>query len=192
MIMTANDQGQLIALVRHGETEWNRERRWQGSQGVGLNDTGRGHAAAAARILAGQGWDWMISSPAARARQTAEIIAAGVTLTGLDFDDELVEQHFGIAEGMPIAAADARWPERDYPGKEAREAVVKRGSVAMERIATSRPGNGVIVGHGAFIRITLAALTNETVPRILNGTVSMVRRNVDGWQLIDVNRAEQQ
>lgn len=187
--------GQLIALVRHGETEWNRQRRWQGSNGVELNETGRLHAAVAGRTLAQEGavqrWDWMISSPALRARQTAEIIVTELGQISLEFDAELVEQHFGVAEGMPIADADARWPARDYPGKEDRDIVAKRGSVALERIRARRPGNGIIVGHGAFIRITLQALTGEDVPRILNGTVSTVRRNVRGWQLVDVNRTEQ-
>lgn len=206
MTETEHQPGQLVALVRHGETEWNRQRRWQGSQGVELNETGRRHAAAAGRVLAGpewagpewaggewtgQQWDWMISSPALRARQTAEIIAADLGQISLEFDGELVEQDFGVAEGMPIADADAQWPARDYPGKEDRDIVAKRGCVALERIRARNPGNGIIVGHGAFIRITLNALTGEDVPRILNGTVSTVRRNAGGWQLVDVNRTEQ-
>lgn len=190
MTVTDQEQPQLIALVRHGETEWNRERRWQGSQGVGLNQTGRCHAVAAARILGGLPWQWMTSSPAVRARQTAAMIADGLGQMPVEIDDELVEQHFGVAEGMPIAEADIRWPHRDYPGKEDRQAVLKRGVAAVERIAAGHSGNGIVVGHGASIRITLAALTHQDVPRILNGAVSTACRTSNGWELVDLNRTD--
>jgi len=53
----------LLYLVRHGETDWNRARRIQGSTDIPLNDTGRGQAAATGRLLARRDWDAIYSSP---------------------------------------------------------------------------------------------------------------------------------
>jgi broad specificity phosphatase PhoE len=69
-----------VFVARHGETDWNREGRWQGQGGPGLNATGRDQAAALAARLAAVRLDALYTSDLARAVQTAEIIAA---VTGL-------------------------------------------------------------------------------------------------------------
>src|SRR5262249_56004480 len=64
----------MLLLVRHGETDWNREGRWQGQSDTPLNDVGREQAARLAAEL--DGVDVVYSSDLARARQTADILAA--------------------------------------------------------------------------------------------------------------------
>ncbi len=179
-----------IALVRHGETEWNRQRRWQGREGVGLNDLGRLQAAGAAPLLADGDWGWMVSSPLERARQTAEIIATRLTTAapGIDLDEELVERAYGQAEGMPSVEADRRWPDGRYPGMESDHQLRSRGAAALRRIARERDGDGIVVAHGSLIRLTLTELCRTRVPRIENGSVSLVRRDAAGWRLLQVNR----
>lgn len=179
-----------IALVRHGETEWNRQHRWQGRQGVGLNDLGRRQAAGAAPLLDGRSWCWMISSPLDRARQTAEIIAAGLTSVrlDLDFDGELVERAYGEAEGMASVEADRRWPDGRYPGMEPDRELGARGAAALRRIAARRRGDGIVVAHGSLIRLTLAELCGVRVARILNGSISLIRGGAGGWELVEANR----
>jgi uncharacterized phosphatase len=68
----------LIYLVRHGETEWNRQRRIQGSTDIPLNDIGREQAARTGRLLSRRDWAGIASSPLSRAFETGSIIARAV------------------------------------------------------------------------------------------------------------------
>jgi uncharacterized phosphatase len=52
-----------FALIRHGQTDWNAQRRLQGSSDIPLNDVGRGQARDAVGVLSGQEWDTIVSSP---------------------------------------------------------------------------------------------------------------------------------
>src|SRR5581483_12433051 len=70
-----------LLLVRHGETDWNSERRWQGHADEPLNETGRAQAREVADELADRSIDAVYSSDLSRARETAEIIAARLGLS---------------------------------------------------------------------------------------------------------------
>ena len=87
-----------IALVRHGQTAWNFERRLQGTTDIPLNDTGREQAATVAPRLTGT-WDVVVSSPLGRARETAQIIADALGLELGGTYPDVVERHYGDAEG---------------------------------------------------------------------------------------------
>ena len=63
-----------IVLVRHGQTEWNKEGRFQGIVDIPLNEIGKQEARFASNLLKQQKWDVVISSPLQRARETASII----------------------------------------------------------------------------------------------------------------------
>jgi broad specificity phosphatase PhoE len=183
----------IIALVRHGETEWNRQRRWQGRQGVGLNDLGRRQASAAAPLLRGVDWSWMITSPLERTVETARIIAdelaaAAPSDLSLEEDDGVIERAYGAAEGVLAAEAARRWPDGRFPGMETDSELADRGAAALRRIAAARSGNGIVVSHGSFIRATINALTGVDAPRILNGSVSLARTDGAIWEVVDVNR----
>ena len=69
-----NHQGQRLLLVRHGETEWNRQTRFQGQIDVPLNDNGRKQSQKAAELLKDVPIDFAVSSPMLRPKETAEII----------------------------------------------------------------------------------------------------------------------
>ncbi|WP_448003480.1 histidine phosphatase family protein [Agromyces bauzanensis] len=180
----------LLALIRHGQTDWNLALLMQGRTDIPLNDAGREQALVAASALATEPWDAVVSSPLVRARETAEIIATsiGVPLGGAY--DELVEQDFGVAEGTPVAELDLRWPLRDFEGKEPDHEVGPRGIRALDRIARDHAGGRVLaVAHGTLIRHTLAAISGHDArryPRLDNASSSMVRLTDATWGVLTV------
>lgn len=181
-----------IAFIRHGETDWNAARRLQGSTDIPLNDVGRQQARDAAEVLAGSSWEVIVSSPLSRARETASIIADGIGLELGRSYDNLVERHFGEAEGLTGDGIRARWGDtRDYPGMESLDSVVARGTAALQQIADEYAGrNTVVVAHGAIIRYTLATLADRKLDPIRNGSISTLDRADDVWTVRTVNGVE--
>lgn len=177
-----------IALVRHGETDWNRDGRLQGRSDVPLNDTGRRQAAELAPLLSGGPWIVVLSSPLVRATETARILAAAAGLsTGAPVPD-LVERGYGDAEGLTLAEAERRWPDGAWPGLEDLDAVAERGAAALERLADAlAPADVAVVAHGALIRAAASRLCGVEVPRILNGACTLLEREGSGWLLRGVN-----
>lgn len=90
-----------LYLVRHGETDWNRIRRLQGSSDIPLNDAGRELAVKTAEALKDISFDSAFCSPLSRARETAELIL-GDRPVQVQPDDRLREIVFGIGEGGNI------------------------------------------------------------------------------------------
>ena len=88
-----------IFLVRHGETEWNRQRRLQGRTDIPLNDTGLAEARRAARALQDVSFDRIFTSPLQRARKTAEIIRGSREIP-ITEEPTLIEVSFGVGEGI--------------------------------------------------------------------------------------------
>src|SRR5919204_5528893 len=99
-----------LLLVRHGETDWNVQQRWQGHQDPPLNALGREQARALAEALAGEGIDAVYTSDLRRARETAEIVAArlGVEVRPLP---DLREIDVGTWSGLTMDEIRTRWPE---------------------------------------------------------------------------------
>ncbi len=177
----------VLALIRHGQTDWNLAGRMQGRTDIPLNETGREQARVAASALATEPWDVVVSSPLERARETAAIIAdsLGVPLGGTY--DELIEQGFGAAEGTLVAELDLRWPKRDFERKESDEEVGPRGVRGLERIASEYPGARVlVVAHGTLIRHTLATIAGHDprhFPKLDNASSSFVSLADAAWQV---------
>ena len=167
-----------LYLVRHGETDWNRQRRIQGLTDIALNDAGREQARATGRRLATRTWDGVYTSPLSRAFETAEIIAAELGLPEPTPVDALVERNYGDAEGLDFAQVDRRWPERgDVPGQETREEVVARVLPALRSLAAEHAGESlVVVSHGGAIRAVLTAVQPDASHgMITNGSIHSFR-----------------
>jgi uncharacterized phosphatase len=180
----------LIALIRHGQTDWNLAARMQGRTDIPLNETGREQALVAASVLENEPWDAVVSSPLGRARETAEIIARALGVPIGGSYDELIEQDFGAAEGTLVAELATRWPERDFADKEPDEEVGPRGIRGLERIALDYPGARVLaVAHGTLIRHTLAAISGHETrhyPKLDNASSSFVRFTDASWRVLTV------
>jgi probable phosphoglycerate mutase len=169
-----------IALVRHGQTDWNVQRRVQGSTDVPLNATGRAQAADAAERLAADGsWHAVVTSPLARAADTASVIADGLGLPHPESVEALAERRYGALEGLTTAErARLRSLSVYVRGLESRSSVADRAVSALLGIAETHPGRSVVaVTHGGVIQAVLLQLG---LPRpgsgaIANGSVHELR-----------------
>lgn len=158
-----------VWFVRHGETDWNAERRYQGHADIPLNGKGRAQAARngaalKGRVSAGAAY---ISSPLVRATETLEILreAMGLTRKRYALDDRLIEIDLGSWNGKTydeIAAEDPgvherrereKWTFR-VPGGESYAETAAR----VRDFLTGLDRPAVIVGHGASGRILRAYL----------------------------------
>lgn len=174
----------LLALVRHGETDWNRARRIQGRTEVPLNDSGRAQARRAAELLNASApgeWTSVYASPLGRAIETAEIIADRLALNSPGVHNGLWERNFGEAEGLLVGEAGARWPGLSgIPGAEPLEDLAVRSAEAIRELSLIAPGS-VAVAHGAMLRAGLELLTGSAIPRVLNGEVWLLHRSQAGY-----------
>ena len=184
----------MLALIRHGQTDWNLAGRMQGRTDIPLNETGREQARVAASALAAEHWDLVVSSPLQRARETAAIIAESLGVPLGRSYDELIEQDFGAAEGTLVSELDLRWPERDFERKEPDEQVGPRGIRGLERIASEHPGARVlVVAHGTLIRHTLATIAGHDprhFPKLDNASSSFVSFTDAAWRVHTVGGVE--
>lgn len=187
-----------IYLVRHGETDWNRDRRWQGHTDVALNEAGRRQARELAEALRDAGLTHASSSDLSRARETAQIVASTLGLSEVSVDPRLRERAFGVFEGLTEHECIERYPEqwasyrsdlrRPPPGAEEYEAVAQRMHEAVQSLAddTGQPsGARVIVSHGGAMRAFLMAVTGSLPPPLRNGAAFRLNWEAGGFRNIE-------
>ena len=155
-----------LLLLRHGQTDLSRQRRYSGRGNPELTDTGRRQAADAARYLSAKGGiSAVVSSPLQRAHDTAKAAADALGLT-VQIDDDLIETDFGEWEGLTFLEAAERHPElhgrwlRDTslppPGGESFDQVQHRIERARDRIiAEHGPATVLVVSHVTPIKTLL-------------------------------------
>lgn len=171
-----------LYFVRHGETEWNRERRYQGQTDIPLNATGRMQAARNGEVLAkllgqGAGYDFL-ASPLLRTSETMAIIRAAMGLEANTFrtDARLMEIHFGHWEGcvwddLPTADPEGfaarlanpwEWTPR---GGESYRSLNDRVAAVLDEIQEPT----LMVAHGGVSRVLrghLLGLGPNDIPRL--------------------------
>jgi len=155
-----------ILLARHGETDWNAERRWQGHTDRPLNERGRGQAGALAERLEETSLEAVWSSDLRRARDTAAVVAERQGV-GLKTTADLREVNVGAWAGLTRSEAETRFPEAFAQWKagfvgwedgETYEELSERVVRALLRIAEEHPTRPVlVVSHGGCIRAIHAA-----------------------------------
>ncbi|UFS59015.1 histidine phosphatase family protein [Subtercola endophyticus] len=165
-----------LALVRHGETEWNAERRLQGSTDIPLNDIGRAQVRATAELLRDTEWDFIVCSPLERARESASILGAELGVPVVAEIPRIVERHYGLAEGLQDGEQlrALRIPG-GFEGAETEREVADRAAPALAELVAEHPGARIIVvAHGTLIRIAMKALSGEEIPTITNAAHSVL------------------
>jgi broad specificity phosphatase PhoE len=147
-----------ILLARHGETDWNVERRVQGHVDRPLTERGRAQAVALADALRGERIDAVYSSDLARARDTARIVADSIGSSVAELP-ELREKNFGTWEGLTDSEVLDRFPHArgtSWGDGETSEELAARVVGALQRIARDHPGGQVlVVAHGGPLRAAL-------------------------------------
>ncbi|MDZ8276107.1 histidine phosphatase family protein [Microbacterium aquimaris] len=197
-----------LFLVRHGETDWNRQRRIQGSTDIPLNDAGRAQAAEAAHRLRGlidAGRPVAVAaSDLGRAQETAGIIAEELALGPVAVYPDLRERSYGQAEGLRPEEFSERWGSWDraeVPGAEAWPAVRRRAlrglraAVGDARRATAPAASTVvIVSHGALLRELIRHASAGEFPldgeRLPNGSIHRLHVERDHLSLLSYEAAE--
>ena len=153
-----------LLVLRHGQSEWNAEGRWQGQADPSLSPLGAKQARdGAQRLAAAEAFTTLVTSDLRRARRTAEILAE---VLGLDvwIDPGLREIDVGIWTGLTRDEINAGWPgeladwsegrSESPPGGETRTALTDRARSTLLRLAgEASPGERLlVVSHGALIR----------------------------------------
>jgi broad specificity phosphatase PhoE len=154
-----------ILLARHGETDWNRDGRFQGHADPPLNRTGRDQAVELSVALMAEELAAVYSSPLRRALETAEVVAASRGLEPVTVDG-LREVDVGSWSGLTRAEIEQRFPEQyvrwlDYrqgwEDGETYDEMGKRAVAALLGLATAHEGDRVLaVTHGGPIRAAFA------------------------------------
>lgn len=143
-------------MLRHGQSEWNAQGRWQGQADIALTAEGIRQAKQASDKLGT--FDLIATSSLQRALRTAEIIARHKNITELHIDDRLKESHIGPWEGLTYAEIEAGWPgfldARRQPNDfEPHRQVVQRMTDALIDIADKcRGGQALVISHSGVIR----------------------------------------
>lgn len=192
-----------LTLVRHGETDWNLQRRIQGSTDIPLNDTGRDQARRVGAQLrtrfAVPGEVVIASSDLSRARETAALIADELGAAGPVTYPDLRERGYGDAEGLDVAEFHARWGEwamASVPNAEpwplVRERALRglRAAVADARRRTAPAAPElVVVAHGALIREVIRHATADAFPaegvRLDNGSTHTFLMERDRLRILE-------
>ena len=175
-----------IGFIRHGNTDWNVEKRAQGQMDIPLNETGRQQAHALAERLQHEPWEIIYSSDLSRAADTAQAVAAAL---GLDVhkDERLREKSWGKLEGTTVEDRVKKWGN-DWKSLqldiETEESMKDRGLSFIKEICSKHPDQEVlVVSHGAllgrlFDSLIPDARTNELLG---NTSLTIVTNSAGQW-----------
>ncbi|GIU98226.1 MAG: hypothetical protein KatS3mg013_2029 [Actinomycetota bacterium] len=154
----------LVATLRHGLTELNRDRRVGGRLDVGLIEEGRRQAEEAGRRLAGTAFDAVVASPLQRAIETAELVT-GWPRERIEIDELATERSFGEMEGIDPAEVPIRFPHVKYlrighvgyslnpPGGESFDRLHERAHRFLEGLLARHRGARILVAsHQNFLQ----------------------------------------
>lgn len=156
-----------IYVIRHGETDWNKNNRYQGHTDIKLNDTGREQAIKLRSAMQQLQIESVYSSPLSRAYETAELATQELKLS-IQKDDRLRETNIGDAEGMTIEEIIQKFGEeklakwRSYDerlldycfnnGESKRQMMFRVRQVFLDIAQNSNRGSIAVFTHGMVIR----------------------------------------
>jgi probable phosphoglycerate mutase len=182
-----------LTFIRHGETDWNLQQRFQGQIDVPLNGTGRAQAVGLAARLATTPADALFSSDLLRARETAAPLAVAWrteanTLPGFR------EQNFGLLEGLDVPTIKSTHPElwaqwlvhrADFalPGGESLRQFHTRVMAALQALIESQAGRHVaVVTHGGVLDMLWRSAKGQSLDGLRNCLIPNTGINRLRWR----------
>jgi len=189
-----------FCLVRHGETDWNSEKRVQGQIDIDLNAAGEAQARALRSGLSEHSFAAAYSSDLLRAWRTAQIATAGRGLA-VSPAPTLRERHFGVLQGVTSQEASvqrpdvfhhhhARTPDYDYESGESLIVFAARVMAGLDALAARHAGGRVLAfTHGGVLDIVYRAAAGRALdaPRdfpLPNAGFNWLEHSDNGWRLI--------
>ena len=195
-----------IVLVRHGETDWNRDHRFQGHADIPLNATGQEQVRELADRLAGESFSVAYTSPLRRARESAGLLAERLGIE-VRSSDALKEVDVGTWSGLTTKEVEARFPEgfarwvewrcAGWSEGETYEELGRRVVDGLLEIAEEHDGEQVLaVTHGGPIRTAAAAALRLALDEVRDrvgpvGNAAVLRIDVRNGVLESSDRLEQ-
>lgn len=187
-----------ILLIRHGQTDWNAEGRWQGQLQVPLNDAGLEQARLLGAYLHNHPITAVYSSDLSRAHATATYIAQPHQLL-VKPDTRWRELHLGILQGLTTNEINTRHGDvalkmrddyLDYvvPQGESRRAMQARAYEAFREIVAAEPGPEIaVVSHGGTIRVVLMKLFGDDIVQksVRNTSISIIETDGEQHRLLE-------
>lgn len=191
-----------VYLIRHGETDWNANGRWQGQLAVDLNATGREQARKLARVLQPEAIEAIYTSDLSRAEETAQIIGAVLGVQPVR-DSRLRELNIGAFQGLTVQEIQQRYPQ-EYaaflaepftyllPQGESRRLLQERVTAVLRESTTRSDVRRIaIVTHGGVVKMLLSAVcpakeTEFQAMDIPNTSITILKRANSEWLIADL------
>ncbi len=149
-----------IYLIRHGQTDWNLEGRFQGREDIPLNEQGIRQAKECGDAISHENFKAVIMSPLSRAVKTAEIIAESVAVHQIITEEAITERDFSKVSGMTPKERETFYASGEQDDKEPWDELCKRMMSSIRKYAERYHGHNIImVSHGASINSVLSALS---------------------------------
>jgi len=158
----------IIYLVRHGQTDWNRDLIYRGRTEIKLNETGIKQAGLIGKAFAGEKVGGIFSSPLERAVKTAEIVGSVLGIKPV-VDEGLIDIDYGKWTGKGLKEIEKSFPEElqkwiagpqgfRFPGGESLRIVRRRVVKAIERLSRKPDSRIMLVSHLAVLKVAVTAL----------------------------------
>ncbi len=166
----------LICLIRHGQTDWNLERRLQGQEDIPLNETGKKQAEDVANLVGrirenGVTFGAVFSSPLSRATRTADQIASSLGMGKAQILQSLIERDYGSLSGLTIEERRKLFPggERQAGNVESVPTAASRMLRAVDDMVES--ARSLPAGKRTLIGVTHSGLINAGFSRLTSGEI---------------------
>lgn len=181
-----------LYLVRHGETDWNKELRLQGREDIPLNECGRQQAYECGETIKSLELDLIVSSPLQRAADTAKIIGECLGLHHVIVDEDIIERDFGEASGMTYHEKNEKYKNLIIPRFEDTKSLLNRAIRAIKKYgAAHTDGHVLMVSHGGTINAIISYVTNGKLgtgkTRLKNACLSILEVKGDQIEMLDYN-----
>lgn len=169
-----------IYLIRHGETDWNKQKRLQGHKDIELNNNGIMQANKCGQAFQQMPIDCIISSPLKRAKETADIIASYVGIDTVMIEDNLIEKDYGRLSGLTPDEREKFYETGQNDEMESLDDLIQRVIKVLNHYSNETAYKNIImVSHGAAINAILVVLSKHTIgtgkTRLKNACINVLR-----------------